>query len=141
MLLQLTCMFAGLLVTEPLQIFKRDFETETVVIWLGRKMLTNTGVTLFSLLLPISLSLSLLGAGEGRGSCPASPYRGAKINWPNGCPLYVPCCTEFGFCKTEVRFCNIYLVTFSQPFYITSLYERHAKQCFVKMSLLLNHKV
>ena len=54
--------------------------------------------------MPNCFSLSLLGAGEGRGSCPASPYRAAQVNWPNGCPLDVPCCNEFGFCKTEVTF-------------------------------------
>ena len=47
-------------------------------------------------------ALSLLGAGEGRGSCPAPPYRASQVNWPNGCPLNVPCCNEFGYCRTEV---------------------------------------
>merc|ERR1719461_231788 len=50
-----------------------------------------------------SLSISLLGAGEGPGSCPAPPFRGKKLNWPNGCPLNVPCCNEYGFCKTEAE--------------------------------------
>merc|ERR1712013_935797 len=44
-----------------------------------------------------------LGAGEGRGSCPAPPYRATQVNWPNGCPLNMPCCNEYGFCKTEAE--------------------------------------
>jgi len=48
-------------------------------------------------------ALSLLGAGEGRGSCPAPPFRVSQVNWPNGCPLNVPCCNEFGYCRTEAE--------------------------------------
>lgn len=58
---------------------------------------------LLSLVVSESLSISLLGAGEGPGSCPAPPFRGKKLNWPNGCPLNVPCCNEYGFCKTEAE--------------------------------------
>merc|ERR1719411_777459 len=51
--------------------------------------------------LQVCAALNLLGAGEGPGSCPASPYRGKKLNWPNGCPLSTPCCNEYGYCVTE----------------------------------------
>ena len=51
--------------------------------------------------LHLSTGLSLLGAGEGPGSCPAPPYRGKKLNWPSGCPLSTPCCNEYGYCVTE----------------------------------------
>ena len=58
-------------------------------------------------------ALNLLGGGEGPGSCPAPPFRGKKLNWPAGCPLSTPCCSEYGYCVTEaawlsatVRDCN-----------------------------------
>ena len=51
--------------------------------------------------LELSRALNLLGAGEGPGSCPAPPFRGKKLNWPNGCPLGTPCCNEYGYCVTE----------------------------------------
>ena len=51
--------------------------------------------------LQVCAALNLLGAGEGPGSCPAAPYRGKKLNWPNGCPLSTPCCNEYGYCVTE----------------------------------------
>ena len=64
-----------------------------------------------SLLLSLSLSLcllvrsgrglSLLGAGEGRGSCPAAPYRAVSVAWPAGCPPVRPCCNEYGYCQTR----------------------------------------
>ena len=50
-----------------------------------------------------SWSVSLLGAGEGPGSCPAAPFRGKKLNWPNGCPLTNPCCNEYGYCRPEAE--------------------------------------
>ena len=52
-------------------------------------------------------AISLLGAGEGRGSCPAPPFRAAATNWPTGCPLQTPCCNEYGYCRTEVRYCSL----------------------------------
>jgi len=65
--------------------------------------MSSYSICLVSCLLTTGLSLTLLGAGEGRGSCPAPPYRATKVNWPNGCPLDVPCCNEFGYCKTEAE--------------------------------------
>ena len=28
---------------------------------------------------------------------------GKKLNWPNGCPLTVPCCNEYGYCRPEAE--------------------------------------
>ena len=53
--------------------------------------------------LHLCAGLNLLGAGEGPGSCPAPPYRGSKLNWPNGCPLSTPCCNEYGYCVSEAQ--------------------------------------
>ena len=61
------------------------------------------------MLLPI-LALSstteagLLGAGTGDGSCAASPYRAAEaeLAWPEGCPEWAACCTEYGYCHPRV---------------------------------------
>ena len=61
------------------------------------------------MLLPI-LALSatteagLLGAGTGDGSCAASPYRAAEaeLAWPQGCPEWAACCTEYGYCHPRV---------------------------------------
>ena len=53
--------------------------------------------------LQVCAGLNLLGAGEGPGSCPAPPFRGKKLNWPNGCPLSTPCCNEYGYCVTEAQ--------------------------------------
>ena len=46
----------------------------------------------------------LLGAGTGDGSCAASPYRAAKedLAWPDGCPGWAECCTEYGYCHPRV---------------------------------------
>ena len=57
---------------------------------------------LFSLLTSSGLGLSLLGAGEGRDSCPAAPYRAVTVAWPGGCPPALPCCNEYGFCQPEL---------------------------------------
>ena len=46
-------------------------------------------------------SFGLLGAGEGRGSCLAPPYRAPSVQWPGGCPVSAPCCNEYGYCVTE----------------------------------------
>ena len=46
-------------------------------------------------------AFGLLGAGEGRGSCPAPPYRAAQVAWPHGCPAAASCCNEYGYCGTE----------------------------------------
>ena len=42
----------------------------------------------------------LLGAGQGDGSCPAPPFRAdtADLAWPEGCPAWASCCTEYGYC-------------------------------------------
>ena len=53
------------------------------------------------------LSLSeagLLGAGSGDGSCAASPFRTseAELAWPEGCPAWASCCTEYGYCHPLV---------------------------------------
>ena len=52
-------------------------------------------------LVPNVSSFGLLGAGEGRGSCPAPPYRAPSVQWPQGCPASAPCCNEYGYCVTE----------------------------------------
>merc|ERR1719278_2305513 len=43
---------------------------------------------------------SLLGFGRGLGSCPAPPFRTdpADLAWPEGCPDWASCCTEYGYC-------------------------------------------
>lgn len=45
----------------------------------------------------------LLGAGEGPGSCLAPPFRAEpeSVAWPEGCPAWAPCCSEYGFCQTR----------------------------------------
>ena len=42
----------------------------------------------------------LLGAGQGDGSCGAPPFRAdtADLAWPEGCPAWASCCTEYGYC-------------------------------------------
>ena len=57
--------------------------------------------SLLSVLLGCCRGLSLLGAGEGRGSCPAAPFRAVSLAWPAGCPPSLPCCNEYGFCRPE----------------------------------------
>jgi len=49
-----------------------------------------------------ALGLSLLGAGSGPGSCFAPPYRVGNVEFPAGCPPNLNCCTEFGYCRSEV---------------------------------------
>ena len=46
---------------------------------------------------------SLLGAGLGLGSCPAPPFRTdpADLAWPDGCPDWASCCSEYGYCQTR----------------------------------------
>ena len=46
---------------------------------------------------------SLLGFGRGLGSCPAPPFRtdSADLAWPEGCPDFAPCCSEYGYCQTR----------------------------------------
>lgn len=46
--------------------------------------------------------LQLLGAGSGRGSCAAPPFRAAEVHWRFGCPPFASCCTEFGYCRSQV---------------------------------------
>ena len=80
-------------------------------------------LAMLSLLWTGAQAVELLGAGEGPGSCAAPPFRGQemltvkwrtlsvskifnagkRLNWPNGCPLTVPCCNEYGYCKTEAE--------------------------------------
>jgi len=52
---------------------------------------------LFSL---TELEAQLLGAGTGVGSCRAFPYRAEQVDW-EVCPLEVPCCNEYGFCRSK----------------------------------------
>ena len=47
------------------------------------------------------LAEGLLGAGTGQGSCAAPPFRATSVNWPNGCPEFAPCCSEYGYCQTR----------------------------------------
>ena len=46
----------------------------------------------------------LLGAGQGDGSCAAPPFRAERgaLAWPDGCPGWAPCCTEYGYCHSQV---------------------------------------
>ena len=57
-----------------------------------------------SLLSLISRASCLLGAGEGAGSCLAAPFRADPDNvaWPEGCPEWAECCSEYGFCQTRL---------------------------------------
>ena len=45
----------------------------------------------------------LLGFGRDLGSCPAPPFRTdpADLAWPEGCPDFAPCCSEYGYCQTR----------------------------------------
>ena len=47
--------------------------------------------------------LQLLGAGSGRGSCAAPPFRSTEVHWRFGCPPFASCCTELGYCRSQVR--------------------------------------
>merc|ERR1719187_1823991 len=56
------------------------------------------------MLTPSALGKSvLLGAGTGLGSCAAPPYRAGKVHWVYGCPPFASCCTELGFCRSQVE--------------------------------------
>ena len=55
------------------------------------------------LVLASPLWCGYLGAGEGMGSCAASPFRAAAVYWAQGCPPHAPCCSEFGYCRPRVR--------------------------------------
>ena len=50
-----------------------------------------------------SADLQLLGAGRGRGSCAAPPFRSTEVHWRFGCPPFASCCTELGYCRSQVR--------------------------------------
>ena len=39
--------------------------------------------------------------GTGEGSCKAPPFRAETVAWPDGCPDYAPCCSEYGYCQTR----------------------------------------
>merc|ERR1711971_987788 len=41
-----------------------------------------------------------LGAGSGTGSCRAFPFRAAEVDW-DVCPPELPCCNEYGYCRTR----------------------------------------
>merc|ERR1711971_329136 len=41
-----------------------------------------------------------LGAGSGTGSCRAFPFRAAEVDW-DVCPPQLPCCNEYGYCRTR----------------------------------------
>ena len=49
-----------------------------------------------------SADLQLLGAGSGRGSCAAPPFRASEVHWRFGCPPFASCCTELGYCRSQV---------------------------------------
>ena len=55
---------------------------------------------LVSLDWPEPCCAGLLGAGRGDGSCAAPPFRAdpADLAWPEGCPAWASCCTEYGYC-------------------------------------------
>merc|ERR1711970_1488496 len=53
------------------------------------------------LLLAAGSQAGLLGAGTGGGSCRAAPYRAVAVQWGSGCPQTVPCCSEYGYCRTR----------------------------------------
>ena len=68
----------------------------------------SIGLTVFFLMLVITVSevmsqLLALGAGVGAGSCRAFPYQVVKVDW-EVCPAQVSCCSEYGYCRTEVSF-------------------------------------
>ena len=74
---------------------------QNFTIWI----ITIYQVLLTSLLCLVSLSeAGLLGAGSGDGSCAASPFRTseAELAWPEGCPAWAACCTEYGYCHPRV---------------------------------------
>ena len=48
-------------------------------------------------------ALQLLGVGTGRGSCAAPPYRATEVHWRFGCPPFASCCTELGYCRSQVK--------------------------------------
>ena len=41
--------------------------------------------------------------GTGEGSCKAPPFRAETVAWPDGCPDYAPCCSEYGYCHARDR--------------------------------------
>merc|ERR1719278_734026 len=57
--------------------------------------------------------LGQLGAGTGFQSCAAPPFRATRVHYSAGCPSKLPCCSEFGYCRTMadweegyIRDCN-----------------------------------
>merc|ERR1712029_312713 len=71
---------------------------------MGQFIMLHQQVLLSSLLCLVSLSdAGLLGAGSGDGSCAASPFRTseAELAWPEGCPAWASCCTEYGYCHPQ----------------------------------------
>ena len=62
----------------------------------------------------------LLGAGTGLGSCAAPPYRARKVHWVYGCPPFASCCTELGFCRSQVGIW-LFFKSNNKLFYFTKL--------------------
>ena len=68
--------------------------TAVMVSWAVCLVLLSQGAHLVS---------CLLGSGQGAGSCLAPPFRAdpEDVAWPEGCPDWAPCCSEYGFCQTR----------------------------------------
>ena len=60
-------------------------------------------VTTTTLCLHAGLAGMGSAAGTGEGSCKAPPYRAETVAWPEGCPDYAPCCSEYGYCHARDR--------------------------------------
>ena len=56
---------------------------------------------MLALSLPLPLYCGLLGAGTGQGSCSAPPFRSSLVQWAGGCPVFAPCCSEYGYCHAR----------------------------------------
>merc|ERR1712128_396051 len=44
----------------------------------------------------------------GEGSCAAAPFRAnvAAIKWVGGCPAGAECCSEYGYCRSQIEWAN-----------------------------------
>ena len=63
-----------------------------------------------------SADLQLLGAGSGRGSCASPPFRASEVHWRFGCPPFASCCTELGYCRSQVMICAVCLVIYLEHY-------------------------
>ena len=104
------------------KIFKSAYCHKNFPLYLKNfQMCGQTWVAKALLLLPLA-STQKLGAGTGSGSCRAFPYRvenvsvffslfffdkqfqhffSGQVDW-EVCPPEVPCCNEYGYCRTKV---------------------------------------